>query len=206
MSTITHSKVSAKSDGADNTLIQPSDWNADHVLADGFALMRMATVTLTDAQIKALPTTPVEIIPQPGSGKTIIPLNGVITFNITTGYTNLGWDGIGGIISLYLNIGSILAYTPIDTAGVNSSLAGVNNNSWWMNSGNNRVYENTDPDVVWGIYVAGQGKVFDAQNNTALVLYLDNYTAAYETNLGNLTGGDSANTLKVTVYYTIIDL
>jgi hypothetical protein len=29
---ITHSKVSAKSDGGDATLVRPSDWNADHVL------------------------------------------------------------------------------------------------------------------------------------------------------------------------------
>lgn len=31
---ITHIKVSAKSDGADATLIQPSDWNAAHSLPD----------------------------------------------------------------------------------------------------------------------------------------------------------------------------
>jgi hypothetical protein len=31
MSTITHAKVSAKSDGGDSTLVLPSDWNAAHV-------------------------------------------------------------------------------------------------------------------------------------------------------------------------------
>jgi hypothetical protein len=29
---LTHAKVSAKSDGGDATLVRPSDWNADHVL------------------------------------------------------------------------------------------------------------------------------------------------------------------------------
>src|SRR5258706_6904765 len=28
--TVTHAKVSAKSDGGDTTLVRPSDWNADH--------------------------------------------------------------------------------------------------------------------------------------------------------------------------------
>ena len=32
MTAITHSKVSAKSDGADATLVRPSDWNDDHVV------------------------------------------------------------------------------------------------------------------------------------------------------------------------------
>lgn len=32
---VTHSKVSAKVDGADASLVQPSDWNANHVLAGG---------------------------------------------------------------------------------------------------------------------------------------------------------------------------
>lgn len=31
---ITHSKVSGKSDGADASLVQPSDWNEDHVVAE----------------------------------------------------------------------------------------------------------------------------------------------------------------------------
>lgn len=44
---ISHAKVSAKEDGTDNTLVQPSDWNADHVggftdpmTADGDMLFR----------------------------------------------------------------------------------------------------------------------------------------------------------------------
>jgi hypothetical protein len=32
---ITHSKVSAIADGADTSLVRPSDWNANHVVADG---------------------------------------------------------------------------------------------------------------------------------------------------------------------------
>lgn len=31
---ITHSKVSAKSDGGDTSLVRPSDWNAGHTIAD----------------------------------------------------------------------------------------------------------------------------------------------------------------------------
>ena len=32
---ITHAKVSAISDGGDSSLVQPSDWNADHVIPSG---------------------------------------------------------------------------------------------------------------------------------------------------------------------------
>lgn len=35
---ITHAFTSPKSDGADSTLVQPGDWNADHAIADGSIL------------------------------------------------------------------------------------------------------------------------------------------------------------------------
>ena len=73
MTAVTHAKVSAKSDGPDSTVIQPSDWNADHTVnwgedadistqAFGDAASAGATGEVADAGHKhgfpALGTTP----------------------------------------------------------------------------------------------------------------------------------------------------
>jgi len=70
---IKHAFVSAKSDGADNTVVQPSDWNADHVGdgtdgvqyvvdsggSDSFDGLTWGTAKATiQAAVDALPTTP----------------------------------------------------------------------------------------------------------------------------------------------------
>ena len=38
---ITHAKSSTKSDCGDTTLVRPSDWNADHTIASGTALIEV---------------------------------------------------------------------------------------------------------------------------------------------------------------------
>ena len=57
---ITHSKVSAVADGADTTVCRPSDWNADHTIADETitaVMMAVSSVDLaTDTVTGILPT------------------------------------------------------------------------------------------------------------------------------------------------------
>src|SRR5690349_23633621 len=89
---ITHSKVSSKSDGADNTKVQPSDWNAEHEIAAGYFLPRIQTLTLTHNQIIHLPTTPIELIATPGAGKAIRPLYAHFQLDGTADYTNIAID------------------------------------------------------------------------------------------------------------------
>lgn len=56
---VTHAFTSAKSDGADATLVRPSDWNAGHLLpyaagtftvATGNAVLQVMRLTLTTTQ------------------------------------------------------------------------------------------------------------------------------------------------------------
>jgi hypothetical protein len=46
-------------------------------------------VQLTDAQIKALPTTPILLAVAPGAGKTIVPLDYFLVMKATASYTNI---------------------------------------------------------------------------------------------------------------------
>lgn len=48
MASVTHTKVSVKSDGVDSTLVRPSDWNAAHVVSD-LATTPTGRLTLTTA-------------------------------------------------------------------------------------------------------------------------------------------------------------
>jgi hypothetical protein len=141
------------------------------------------TVTLTDAQIKALPTSAVEVIPAPGAGKYIVVLNTFVALNTSAGaYGNLS----GATCKLFLNYS--VAEDPITqpadensdlffgTAAVSyTPLATIGSNNAWSFIMNNLV-------------------------NDAVELGLDNAGA------GALTGGNAANTMTVTVVYIVIDV
>lgn len=71
---ITHDFVSAKEDGADATLVRPSDWNADHI---GTALeVQEDDVKVADADIVNF---------EGGGGKVTDEGGGKVTVNITPG-------------------------------------------------------------------------------------------------------------------------
>jgi hypothetical protein len=144
------------------------------------ASIQSATVTLTDAQIKALPTTYIEVVAAPGIRKMLVLQSALIQFYISGGnYTNV-------------DIGSYLIIGYGDWAVDASSIvlfSGSENNLFSV------LTTAQDGDLTAGYLTAGNNTL---QENIALKVI--------SSNSGNFTGGNPANTLKVTVYYVVVDL
>lgn len=88
---------------------------AGSVPAEGFDMLKKATVTLTAADIEALPGTPFQLIPTPGPGKVLQPIAAFASYH--TGATpfdfspqlscNLAIDGNPAIATLTLNLSDL---------------------------------------------------------------------------------------------------
>ena len=150
-------------------------------------LVYTAEVTLTDDDIKSLPTTPFEITDYSGDGKIFRFVNGIAIFDFTAGaYTNVDpfGDGNGFYIGYnYSSLQSASNYT-------SSSLFG-------NNSAKNICFLN--PQLSFdGSNIGDPTKQLDYLIDKKLIFTMDN-------NLGNLTGGNAANTIKLKINYLIID-
>ena len=166
------------------TKVAASDWAAGSSGATEVTVYQLKT-TLTDAQIKALPTTPVEVVPAPGAGKMLLlnqvsivyPASSVMNSydNIDAGatyvsviygsdYQEEGSGYVNDIGRLFEQPGNIFKVKPFNIDGVD-----------WVT-------------------------IASPVENQGFFLYADNNAS------NNLTGGDPANTLEVTVFYSIVDL
>lgn len=162
---------------------------ADAVTDDTVAI-KQTTVTLTDAQIKALPTTQINILAAPGAGMLHHVHGALFVADFTAGaYTNLSanpffnlvYDAANNYINATLfageemfvagrNISYCLPYMTL-TEGAGQPSAFVRSSAQFGETVNRTV------DI-------GAGNVSD----------------------GNFTGGNAANTMKVTVYYSTIEV
>jgi hypothetical protein len=112
---LTHSKVSSIPDGADTSLVRPSDWNAEHTLtlAEGKVLGRTAGAGTGAAQELPISVSSDGSVAFSGTGATTLqsgttaerpgtPATGMFRFNTTTGafegYSGTAWGSIGGAI------------------------------------------------------------------------------------------------------------
>ena len=146
-------------------------------------LVQTATVTLTDAQIRALVNVPIEIIPAPGANKVItlvLPGPGGLDSRQTVAYTNDSVD---------LTVGFICFGYALSTFGARNII----------NYGADAWMPFSQPNATPTIDTSVGPEALPGLVNQPVSVFIGNFA-------GDLTGGNAANTLTVTVYYTIVDV
>jgi hypothetical protein len=148
--------------------------------------LRQTTVELTDTQIKALPTTPVEIVPTPGASAFLLFVSAIIGPLDGLPYDDLG---VGGVFKVIYGV------------------AGTEDASVDATSGSQQVIGDTTPAAFLEVpsrafYNGAQIRPSASLTDQPLVLTFDN-----SGNGGaNLTGGDPGNLLPVTVFYAVAQI
>lgn len=152
-------------------------------------VMLSVTVTLTNAQIKALPTTPVQILAAPGASKIIFPMAAWLRANWAADYTNID---AGAIVKLLINTEILTTLNNTVISGVTQLLAGGGPDGSNVFLIGRQHINATNMFGTSGIYDS------DAANKP-LTIEVTNGA------LGAFTGGHASNTLKITVYYVVVD-
>lgn len=162
--------------------------------------VRRKSVTLTNAQVKALPTTAIAVLSAPGSGYwyNVLAVSYSANFaaaaytNINTTYADLRVqytgtnDFVGGYVVNDSAASPVLDHiTNLFGNALAGLVPGVPYSEGFSLAG-------ADPE-----YVVKSPTLWSVVNNVGLEVKMDNNGS------GALTGGDAANTLKVTVYYIV---
>lgn len=152
----------------------------------GAGLLQVASVTLNDATYKALPTNAPEIVPAPGAGFAIMPMGLAISHPAIVAYTNVSTSG-----------GYMVMSDPTDNVAEYGGYF-VNNDLSIVLAGPGAViaYHQGLPADPSGGAIPPEYLVEDS----AVHLHVDN------AGQGDFTGGNAANTLKITVYYVVLDV
>jgi hypothetical protein len=157
----------------------------------------VAVATLTNAQVLALPTTPIQVVAAPGANKLLLFTNAFLRLVWAADYSN-----IDASVSLSLNLNTNTAAILSGSNDVGGLLSfGENGNAFmWPNA---RVSGAADLVTgVVGAMVFGVGGFDDEPQmvNKPFSLEVNN------SGLGNFTGGDVANELQIYVVYSVLTL
>jgi hypothetical protein len=161
----------------------------DTIGVEDSVTIRSRTIVLTNAQIKALPSTPVEIVPAPESNEIIAPIGAWLYLNWHADYSNIDplariGIGITGTLSSVLSqfadssIGDLLQDGASHVAF--TGIVGVVGEAVAATLGTGQIHD--EPGVL------GRGAEIYGANN----------------GLGDFTGGHAENTLSVSLWYGIV--
>lgn len=142
-------------------------------------------VTLTNAQIKAIPSTPFQIVPAAGAGKIVCFEDSRLLLDATAG----AYTGIGTTSQLSFHVSTWRQSNSFDEVDQGAFIDASKIHLLRIppptsNLGGGGVWYGDLPDVV----------------NQPLVLKWNNDGTV------DLSGGNAANSLKITLFYTVIDV
>lgn len=165
------------------------------------------TITITNAQIKALPTAaaPVEIIPAPGAGRMAQLVYALIQSNIVAPYTNIDPAAWGVLEYTNESIESSV-YFNNDAAENLAAVTALLTETRILQLCPSTKTTTTD---FAGFTIAAAGVFNVIQKGPALVSSLANQSISlFLSNQasGDFTGGSPANTLTVTTFYAVVEL
>lgn len=159
----------------------------------GSGAISAATATLTNAQVLALPTTPVQVIAAPGSGLLLFPIAGVLSLTWVADYTNIdataeifvGWPNASHLSFEGLALSEAVASDVSGLLGFGEGGIGV------------ALFQQRAP---------GTGATFGAAGIDDPPVMVDQPISIFAINgaLGNFTGGNAGNSLSVTVFYATV--
>jgi hypothetical protein len=172
---------------------------------NGASLVYGFTTALTDAQIKALPTTPVSVVAAPGSGLRIKILGATMRVNQAAGaYTNVNTTYAVIALTHTSAAGDWVAQGPVNDSSMAAGALTIATN--FLNSTTPQFYDFTVPALfpygkgaqsgLVGWNTSGNFAITDSAN-VAVFLSMDNNGS------GVLTGGNASNSGAVTIYYAV---
>jgi hypothetical protein len=187
---------------AEQTRLNFIDHEARIVAVEGF--IRKATVVLTDAQIKALPTTPITLVAAPGSGFYLSVLSAELKSKFDSGaYTNVNTTYAALGIAVGTGGGASGAAPTLTLSNDSTATSPMSMLSVFLGATSRRAKLSPYLEADGGYVNPGSAAasyavdLFTDLNNVALTISADNNGS------GDFTGGHAANTLTVVVLYTV---
>lgn len=191
-----------------------ADGDAGWEPAGGSSAVLSASAALTNAQIKALPGTDIQLIAAPGSGKMIIPLVAYLIADFAVAYGGIDADTEYPAVWVAHKTSPIYLAEFVNNPGTDNVEAAQAGLTAFLTG------TNEFGTVLWNLFPIhplltvtvtpstgiGSGSTTSGGGGGSPADYEDVSFKIGADNSINFTGGDAANTLNVTVLYTVLDV